>query len=224
MTAWNGRRPSVMLVDDHPLVRAAVRQALEPDLSMIGEAGSAEDALELAPNLRPDVLLVDIDLPGMDGIRLVRELALRLPETRIVMLTVSSSDHDLEAAIRAGACGYLTKDVAPDALVRVVRGAWDGELAMSRQLAARLVRRLLESPHRSVAGDDGLAALSERELEVLRMLAEGLTDRAIAEALTLSPRTVESHVSNILHKLGTRNRAEAAARYRALEIAPARVD
>jgi DNA-binding NarL/FixJ family response regulator len=205
-----------MMVDDHALVRAAVRQAITaPDVEMVAEAATAEEALELAMQVRPDVLLVDIDLPGMDGVALVRELAPRLPGTRIVMLTVSSSDRHLLDAMRYGACGYLTKDLAPEALLRSVRSAYDGELAMPRRLAARLVSRLVESSSRVTDSDDpALATLTPREVEVLRLLADGLTDREIAEALTVSPRTVETHVSSVLHKLGARNRAEAARRYR----------
>lgn len=210
-------RVRVMLVDDHALVRAAIRQAITaPDVETVAEAATAEDALQMALQVRPDVLLVDIDLPGMDGIRLVRELAPRLPETRIVMLTVSATDRDLVEAIRSGASGYLTKDLAPDALLRTVQGVHAGELAMSRRMAARLVKRFVESPHsgRSVRDDPDLGSLSAREAEVLRLLAEGLTDRQIAEVLTISPRTVETHVSSVLHKLRAKNRSEAARRYR----------
>ena len=213
-TARHGK-VRVMLVDDHALVRAAVRQALEaPDVSMVAEAATAEEALVMAPQVRPDVLLVDINLPGMDGVALVRELAPRLPKTRIVMLTMSGADHDLLEAIQNGAVGYLTKDVSPEALLRAVRSAWAGELAIPRKMAGRLVRRLAESSRPTVnESDPALATLTRRELEVLRYLSEGRTDHQIAEMLTISPRTVETHVSSILHKLGTRNRAEAARRY-----------
>jgi len=207
----------VMVVDDHALVRSAVRQAITaPDVEMVAEAATAEDALRIAPQVRPDVLLVDIDLPGMDGIRLVRELAPRLPATRIVMLTVSAVDRDVVEAMHAGAVGYLTKDLAPEALLRAVRGIVSGELVMDPRMAGRLIRRLVESPRagRSGVDDPDIAALSPREADVLQHLAEGLTDRQIAETLTISPRTVETHVSSILHKLRARNRAEAARRYR----------
>jgi DNA-binding NarL/FixJ family response regulator len=206
----------VMLVDDHPLVRAAVAQALHSgDVELVAEASSAEEALVLAPQVRPDVLLVDITLPGLDGVGLVRELAPRLPRTRIVMLTVSSADRDLTDAMRYGASGYLTKDISPEALLRAVRSAWDGELAMPRQLAAHLVHRLLESSVPAmIRGDPALTTLTSREAEVLRYLAEGQTDREIAQALTISPRTVETHVGAILHKLGVKSRAEAARHYR----------
>lgn len=205
-----------MLVDDHALVRSAVRQAISvPDVEMVGEAASAEEAFDLALQVRPDVLLLDIDLPGVNGIRMLEELVPRLPDTRIVMLTVSDDERDLIDAIARGAAGYLTKDLSPEALLRALRGTQRGELAMPRRYAARVVRHFVEAARRarpaSVEGTDGL---SPREWDVLRMLAEGLTDREIANALVISPRTVESHVSSILHKLRVRNRAEAAQRYR----------
>ena len=209
----------VMLVDDHALVRSAVRQALTaPDVEVVGEAASAEEALLLAPQLRPDILLLDINLPGSDGLHVLRELRPRLPDTKIVMLTVSSERRDLLDAIREGAAGFLTKDLNPDALLRAVRGMRRGDLPMSRAMAAEVVRSLAgRSPPASAAGataDDLLAALSAREGEVLRHLAAGRTDREIGEQLGISPRTVETHVGSILHKLNVRNRAEAARRYR----------
>lgn len=209
----------VMIVDDHPLVRAAIRDAITaPDLEMVAEAATAEDALVLAPQVRPDVLLVDIDLPGMDGVELVRELAPRLPATRLVMLTASREDRHLLAAIRYGAAGYLTKDLSVEGLVRGIRSVHEGELGVSRQTATRLVRGLVEASRSSGVlaneADPALGTLTARECDVLQRLAQGLTDHEIAQALTLSPRTVEAHVSNILHKLGARNRAEAARRYR----------
>ena len=210
------RRLRVMLVDDHPLIRAAVRTAITaPDVEVIAEAATAEAALEIAPQVRPDVMLVDIDLPGMDGVDLVRELAPRLPQTRIVMLTVSNADRHLLDAMRYGAVGYLTKDVSPDALLRAVRSAYDGELAVPRRMAARLVQGLVEASKRSTpTNHPALATLSPREIEVLRLLDEGLTDRQIGDALTISPRTVATHVGSILNKLGAKSRAEAARRYR----------
>lgn len=206
----------VMLVDDHALVRSAVRQAIDaPDVELVGEAASAEDAFALALAVRPDVMLLDIDLPGMNGIQMLEELAPRLPETKIVMLTVSDSERDMIEALGRGAAGYLTKDLHPEALLRALRGTQRGELAMSRRHAARVMRHFIEAARKGRTGNaGGLEGLSPRENDVLRMLADGLTDREIAQALVISPRTVETHVSNILHKLNVRKRAEAAQRYR----------
>jgi len=206
----------VMLVDDHALVRSAIRQALQaPDIDVVGEASSAEEALSIAPMLRPDLVLLDIDLAGLSGIEAVRELAPRLPGTKIVMLTVSMDRRDLLGAVRHGAYGYLTKDLSGDALLRAVRGIRQGDLPMSRAHAATVVEHLARgSGAKGSEGDRIEELLSTRESEVLRLLTEGLTDREIAGALAISPRTVESHVSNVLRKLGVRNRAEAAQRYR----------
>jgi len=203
-----------MLVDDHALVRSAVRQAIAgPDLEVVAEAASAEEALRIASEVRPDVLVLDIDLPGMTGLGLLRELAPRLPDTKIVMLTVSTSQRDLMEAVHLGAAGYLTKDLEPDALARTIRAVVDGDLAMPRRLAAHVIRTLSAGGRAPTASGDAFESLSSREEEVLQLLSRGLTDREMAEALTISPRTVETHVSNLLHKLGVRNRAEAARRY-----------
>lgn len=199
-----------MLVEDHPLVRAALRQTLSvPGIRVIAVASSAEQALDLVREHSPDVMLVDLDLPGMNGVQLVRELAPRMPECKIVMLTGSMRNEDVVAAIRNGAAGYLTKDMAPDALVRALVGVRDGDLPMPRKLAAQLMKHLL-TPFRG--GHDG--GLSERESEVVRLVAQGLTDREIGIALGISPRTVGRHVGSILAKMGVRNRSEAARRFR----------
>ena len=206
-----------MLVDDHGLVRSAVRQAITaPDIEVIGEAATAEEALELAPQLQPDVMLLDLNLPGTDGLRLLRELSPRLPDTQIVILTISDDRRDLVEAMRNGAAGYVTKDLGPDALQRAIRGLRSGELPMSRAMASDVVRQLAGAPGRGAASGKGdlLDGLSDREQEVLTHLSQGLTDREIAARLGISPRTVETHVGSILHKLGVRNRALAAARYR----------
>ncbi|MEX2136629.1 MAG: response regulator transcription factor [Chloroflexota bacterium] len=206
----------VMLVDDHALVRSAVRQAITaPDIEVVGEAATAEEALLLAPELRPELILLDINLPGTDGLRILRELGPRLPDTRIVMLTVSGGRRDLLEAMRSGAAGYLTKDLSPEALQRAVRGIRAGDLPMSRARAGEVVRSLAGSQRRTGVAEmnDPLAELSDREQQVLIQLADGLTDREIGTHLGISPRTVETHVGSILHKLGVRNRAQAARRY-----------
>jgi len=201
----------VMLVEDHGLVRSAIRSTLSSaGIEVIADVGSAEEAMAIAARDRPDVLLVDIDLPGMSGIELVQELAPRFPEMRIVMLTASSNRADLFAAMRSGASGYLTKDVSAQGLTRAILGIRDGDLPMPRRMAAMLVHELVTSPRRATT----LTGLSTREDEVLRLVAAGLTDREIGDALRISPRTVGRHVGSVLSKLGVRNRAAAARRYR----------
>lgn len=206
----------VMVVDDHPLVRSAVARAVTgAEMAMVAEASTAEEALALAPQVAPDILVLDISMPGMSGLELLRELGPRLPATKIVLLTVSASDRDVAEAMRHGAAGYLTKDLSPEALARSLRATQAGELVMPRRLAARLIAKLARrAPHEPTAGEVPVDRLTVREVDVLRLLADGLGDRDIAAALTISRRTVETHVSSILRKLDVRNRAEAAIRYR----------
>lgn len=217
MPAAGARAPiTVMLVEDHALVRSAMRQAIAgPDIEVVAEASTPDEAIQTALACRPDVLLLDIDLPGITGLQLLRELAPRLPNTKIVMLTVSSARRDVLEAVRLGAAGYLTKDLSPEALARSIRGAVDGDLAMPRRMAADVVAQLVRSGRGGRRSDlSRLSELTAREAEILRMISDGLTDRETANALRLSVRTVETHVSNLLHKLGARNRADAARIYR----------
>jgi DNA-binding NarL/FixJ family response regulator len=200
----------VLVVEDHRLVREAIAQTLaDGDLEVVGQAATAEEAMAQALRLRPDVILLDIDLPGLSGLDVLRELAPRLPRTKIVMLTVSGDSRDVLEAIGLGAAGYLTKDLSAEALVRSVRGAVEGDLAMPRRMAAQVVQHLAATGRGPRAGASRLDLLSPREHEVLRLLAEGLTDREIGEALGISTRTVETHVASVLRKLGARNRAAA---------------
>jgi two-component system, NarL family, nitrate/nitrite response regulator NarL len=207
-------KTTVMLVEDHALVRTAVRQALScDDIEVIAETSTAEAAVQPAMELRPDMILLDIDLPGMSGLQFVREMSPRLPKTKIIMLTVSSAHRDLIESVRFGAAGYLTKDLSPEALLRSVRGARDGDLPMPRKLAADAMAHLARGSRH--AGDShDLPRLTDRETEILRLISDGLTDREVSAALKISIRTVETHVSNVLHKLGVRSRADAARLYR----------
>lgn len=205
----------VFIVDDHPLISSALEAAIRSaDLEVVGSAETVQEAIEAAPGLRPDVVLVDIDLPDRSGLALVRELAPRLPETRILMLTVSADPADVVEAMRAGASGYLTKGIRPDALIRAIHGAASGQLAMSRGMAGGLIRDLLTAGRKDRSRTGGRDSLTHREVEVLRLVADGLTDVQIAETLSISPRTVESHVSKTLRKLGVQSRAEAGRQYR----------
>lgn len=201
----------VMVVDDHALVRAAIRQAITSlGIDVVAEAATAAATLEMAPDVAPDVLLLDLGLPDRSGLQVLRELHDRLPCTQVVVLTVSGSPRDIHEAVRAGAAGYLTKDLDPPALFRAIDGIRHGQLAMSRTIAAAAIRELREDWVRARSGAD---CLTLREDEVLRLMADGLTDRQIAARLGVSRRTAEAHVGHILHKLGARNRAQAVGRY-----------
>jgi DNA-binding NarL/FixJ family response regulator len=212
--AGQSTRSRVMIVDDHALVREAVRRALEgSDIDVVAEAASAEQAATIVGDARPELILLDIDLPAASGLDAIVELRRRAPSARVVMLTISNDDEEVAEAIRLGAVGFLTKDMSSEALLRAVRGALAGDLAMPRRMAQRLIERLGGTP---AARRTPLVAevLTTRELEILRLMSEGMTAREIGDALVLSPRTVEGHVGKILRKLGVRNRVEAVQHYR----------
>ena len=206
----------VALVDDHALVRAAIRAGLQGtrEIRLIGEITSAEEAIATLPTLGADVVLVDIDLPGRSGVDLIRELAPRLPRCHFVVLSVDQSDTSIVEAVRAGARGYLSKDIEPAALVRAIVGIPHGEAPFGRHATHVLTERFQALLRRTAGSDAKLPELTERENEVLALLADGLTDREIAEALVIGRRTVETHVANILAKLHVPSRVQAARIYR----------
>ena len=206
----------VALVDDHALVRAAIRAGLQAarEIRLVAEITTAEEAITTLPMLAPDVALVDVDLPGRSGIYLIRELAPRLPRCLFVVLTVDESETTIVEAIRAGARGYLSKDIEPAALVRALIGIRRGEAPFGRHPTQVMAERFQALLRRGTGVDAKLPELTERENEVLALLAEGLTDREIAEGLVIGRRTVETHVANILAKLHVESRVQAARIYR----------
>jgi DNA-binding NarL/FixJ family response regulator len=194
----------ILIADDHSVVRQGLRMflALEPDLEIVGEAADGAEALRLARELRPDVVLMDLLMPVMDGITATGLLRRELPDTEVVALTSVLEDEKVVGAVRAGAIGYLLKDTQADELRRAIRAAAAGQVQLSPQAAARLMREVKapESPE----------ALTERETEVLRLLAHGASNKEIAQTLTIGEKTVKTHVSNILAKLGVPSRTQAA--------------
>jgi DNA-binding NarL/FixJ family response regulator len=196
---------SVLIVDDHPVVRRGLRVLLEVQdgIEVAGEAGDAAAALALAAEHTPDVILLDLKLPGMDGIELLGELAARDARSRVLVLTSVTEPAWAAAAVRASAAGVLYKDVDPVALVRAVRAVHDGHLLLAPEAAGTLLR----SASWSWGGVD---ALTSREREVLAELAKGRSNREIARALHVSEETVKTHVSSVLAKLGVQDRTQAA--------------
>jgi DNA-binding NarL/FixJ family response regulator len=212
----------VLLVDDQALFREALATLLEvrPEIEVVGEAANGAEAIDKVAILRPDVVLMDLHMPVLDGIAAARRLRVEQPDTRVLALTTFDDDEDVFAALRAGAVGYLLKDVTSDRLVEALLAAARGESVLQPSVAARVVARFAELP------DDvpprrpqpPVVPLSERELEVLRLLADGGSNREIASALFLAEGTVKNHVTNVLAKLGARDRTQAALRGRALGL------
>jgi DNA-binding NarL/FixJ family response regulator len=201
-------RPSVFIVDDHSFFRAGLRSLLaEHDFPVLGEAATGEAALPLVERRRPDVVVMDLSMPGMSGADATRELLKRVPGTTVLVVTVSAAESDVLEALEAGASGYLLKDSGPEEIVRAVEAAVDGDTPLSPRVAGLIVHR---ARGRAVDLDASTAGLSEREVEVLRLLAEGLDNNEIALKLYLSPTTVKRHVSTIFLKAGVSNRVQAA--------------
>jgi DNA-binding NarL/FixJ family response regulator len=203
----------VLLVDEHRLIRAGLRLLLadHADIQVIGEAEDGESCLRAVRKERPDVVLLDIALPGMNGVlvthRLIRERF--VPDLQVIVLTASEDDEQIVEALRAGARGFLVKDIAPDRLVEAIRVVANGDAFLSPSVTRRLLERFAERLTTGVAEQTRLAMVSEREAEVLRLLARGMTNREIAEYLVVSEPTVKSHISHVLVKLSVRDRTQA---------------
>jgi DNA-binding NarL/FixJ family response regulator len=203
--------PTVIVVDDHELFRNGVIALLEErGIQVMGQAGLAEDAIRLAQDAGPCVVLMDLRLPGMSGIEATQRLTAVAPLARVLVLTVFVDDQHIMDALLAGACGYVLKDAPIEQIVDGIRAAARGESLISPRIASRLVRRLRQPDEieHSITGD----ALTPRELQVLQLLVRGLYNAEIAQALYLSQHTVKNHVSTILMKLQVENRIQAAVR------------
>jgi DNA-binding NarL/FixJ family response regulator len=200
----------VMLVDDHDLFRTGLRNLLEEQgVQIVAEASDGSAALSLVRELTPDVVVMDLNMPGMNGIEATREIARQAPLTRVVVLTISDEDDDVIDAILAGACGYLLKDSSIQDLMQGIRAASVGEALISPHIATKVLQRLRASSVDSEAVAQG-PELSDRETQVLRLIANGKDNAEIAQDLHISPKTVKNHISNILMKLQIENRIQAA--------------
>jgi DNA-binding NarL/FixJ family response regulator len=210
--ANNGAEPvRVVLVDDHDLFRGGLRDILQDQgIEVIGEASDGERGVRLVSELAPDVAVMDLNMPGMSGIEATRLLSARAPASRVLVLTISSDDDHIMEAMLAGASGYLLKDASVEELAGGIRAAAAGESSIAPKVAARLLSRVREDHKAPPPTEEGRADLSERELEVLRLLAEGKGNAEIAEALFISPKTVKNHIASILVKLQIENRIQAA--------------
>jgi DNA-binding NarL/FixJ family response regulator len=200
----------VMLVDDHDLFRTGLRNLLEEQgVQIVAEASEGSAALSLVRELAPDVVVMDLNMPGMNGIEATREITRQAPLTRVVVLTISDEDDDVIDAILAGACGYLLKDSSIQDLMQGIRAASVGEALISPHIAAKVLQRLRASSVDSETVAQG-PELSDRETQVLRLIANGKDNAEIAQDLHISPKTVKNHISNILMKLQIENRIQAA--------------
>ncbi len=195
---------SILIVDDHGVVRNGVRMylALDPELEVVGEAANGEEALQLAREHKPDVVLMDLLMPGMDGVTATGIIRRELPDTEVIALTSVLEDQAIYRAMRAGAVGYLLKNTKADALVQAIKAAAAGQVQLSPEVAAELMRE--------VGVPDSPERLTEREAEVLCLLAQGLANKEIAAELVIGEKTVKTHVSSILSKLGVASRTQAA--------------
>jgi two-component system, NarL family, response regulator LiaR len=194
----------VLITDDHGVVRQGLRMflSLDPDFEVVGEASNGEEALAMARDLGPDVVLMDLLMPVMDGISATEKIRAELPDVEVIALTSVLEDASVTGAVRAGAIGYLLKDTDSEELSRAIKAAAEGRVHLAPEAAARLMRE--------VRAPDSPEALTDRETEVLRFLARGKANKQIASSLYVSEKTVKAHVSSILMKLGVQSRTQAA--------------
>lgn len=198
----------VIVADDHALFRDGIVSMLQAGgFDVVGQAGNGHDTLEAIRSLMPDLVLMDLQMPKMDGLEALKRITAEFPAVKVVILTVSDDDDDLLAAIQAGASGYLLKDLESEEFLDLLAGLQRGEAPMTRKTASRLMRRLSAAS----GSETTLSELSERELDVLALVTHGLPNKDIAERLSISENTVKYHMKNILQKLDVRNRTEAVS-------------
>jgi len=201
----------VVLVDDHHFFREGLHGMLAADgMVVVGEASDGAGAIELTRELVPDVVVVDLNMPQVSGVDALRQIAMSSPDIHVLVLTVSADAADALQALAAGACGYLLKDTRADELVGAIRLAAGGHAVISREVARALVARVRTDAHAAEQGNDDALALTARELEVIRLIADGADNAAIGRELSISRHTVKQYVTNIFEKLGVQSRVQAA--------------
>ena len=214
----------VLLVDDQALFCEGLRTLLDlqPDIEVVGEARNGREAIECVARAAPDVVLMDMQMPVLDGVAATRDIRANHPNTQVIVLTTFDDDEYVFEALRAGAVGYLLKDVASDRLAEAIRCAARGESFFQPSVAAKVVAeitRLTDAPHARVRANQTLIEpLSDRELEILRLVATGASNKEIAAALVIAEGTVKNHITNILGKLGVRDRTQAALKVKELGL------
>lgn len=210
---------TVLLADDQRLMREglATLLALADDIAIVGQAADGQEAIDLAKRLKPQVILMDIQMPRVDGIAATQAIKAALPETKIIMLTTFNDDEYLMAGLRAGAIGYLLKDMPSEQLAEAIRSAAKGQSPIGPEMARKLVNLVTQAPA-STPKSTIVSELSDREIEVLKWIAAGLSNKEIAEKLIIAEGTAKNHVSNILSKLEARDRAQAVARAKELGL------
>jgi DNA-binding NarL/FixJ family response regulator len=198
----------VMIVDDHAVVREGIRTYLELEdrIVLVGEAANGREAAEKVRALKPDVVLMDLLMPEMDGIAATRAIKQQAPDVKVIVLTSFTDDEHIMPAIEAGATGYLLKDVSAEELVKAIQGAYQGQAQLHPEVARRLMEQVRQPRKREQPGEE----LTPREREVLRLIAKGMSNKEIARELVMTERTVKGHVSNILGKLNLQDRTQAA--------------
>lgn len=199
---------SILLADDHPIVRQGMRRLLdaEPDLTVVGEAADGLETVQLVEKLKPDVLIVDMIMPGLNGLEVLRQVKKRSPSTYSIVLSMQSVDAYVVEALKSGASGYVLKDSGPSELVSAVRQVLQGQRFLSPKLSERLITAYIQNSDQAVT--DPYETLTDREREVLQLASEGLTTQEIAKRLSISPRTAELHRGRMMNKLGFRNQTD----------------
>jgi len=207
----SGHALRVVLADDHHFFREGLHGMLAADgMVVVGEASDGAGAIELTRELVPDVVVVDLNMPQVSGVDALRQIAMSSPDIHVLVLTVSADAADALQALAAGACGYLLKDTRADELVGAIRLAAGGHAVISREVARALVARVRTDAHAAEQGNDDALALTARELEVIRLIADGADNAAIGRELSISRHTVKQYVTNIFEKLGVQSRVQAA--------------